>query len=273
MASIIVWRRRLGAATAIASVLLALGACSKPAGTAGPGPTSTDSGQGQLGEGGTSTTPAATATQKTGGGGGGTQAPLYPSDAKTYGLEILKAIGNKDNARLAALADLNTVNYAQQYQNKNAQWTYTDCANGTTTSCHYYNQTGDIAMVGMITAKLGQAGAGNSVYLDQSTYPTDPSGYVSSFVSNWTGDNYARMVALSSTSIADHFRPLTKFGTYGGGFTPSAPHPCVTNASKTCVDVSATGGTQNLPTQHFIVDPAKISAGKPNGITGYEPQT
>jgi hypothetical protein len=270
-------RYRRAAVAAIAVGLLALTACGNKA---PQDPNAQPDGQGQIGDAPSASasasangTPAATAATQGGGGGGGTSNP-YPSNAKDYGLEILKAIANKDNVRLAALADLNTVNYAQQYQNKNGQWTHTDCADGATVTCHYYNQTGDIASVGMMKAKLGGQGAGVSVYLEQGTYPTNASSYVQSFVYNWTfTDSYAHMVSLSSPSIVSYVKTQQKLNAGGGGITTSNPHPCATNASKTCVDASAVGGTLNLPTYHFIVDPAKISAGKPNGIVGYEPAT
>jgi hypothetical protein len=264
------------AVVALATCLFALTACGSGGNNPTPPNNADPTGQGQLGdEPGASagaTTPAATSTTTT--GGGGNQAPSFPNDAKSYGLEILKAIGNKDNARLAALADLNTVNYAQQYQNKNAQWTNTDCSNSTpTTSCNYYNQTGDIASVGMTVAKLGKAGAGVSVYVEGGSYPKDASGYVLAFGSSWESGSYVKMVSLSNSSIADHFKPVAKFSSVNAGITTSAPHPCATNSSKTCVDLQQVGGTANLPIQHLIVDTSKISAGKPNGIVGYEQAT
>jgi hypothetical protein len=272
--------RRWVAVAAMAAALLALTACGKDS-ASGSG-TDNGSGSGLLG-GAASPSPDLSATGdgagdgtgggNPGGGGGGGSAPAgptYPNDAKSYGLEILKAIGNKDNARLAALVDLSTVNYAQQYQNNNAQWTYTDCASGATQMCHYYNQTGDIASVGILTAKLGQTQAGSSVYVEGGSYPTNASGYVLAFGSSWESGAYAKMVALSSNSIADHYKGVAKFSSVNAGITAGTPKPCATNASKMCVDLSQVGGTATLPAQHLIVDMAKIGAGKPNGIIGYE---
>jgi hypothetical protein len=270
--------RRWAAVATVATALFALTACGGGGG-GDPTPTGTDDGSGTtIGGAATptdTTTPDGTVTTTSGGGGGGgsgggQQGPYYPSDAKTYGLEILKAIGNKDNVRLTALADLNTVNYAQQYQNRNAQWTNTDCGGGGTTTCNYYNQTGDIAMVGMTTAKLGSAGAGVSVYVEGGSYPTDAGNYVLTFGSSWESGSYAKMVALSSNSIANHVQTLPKFSSVSAGITVGSPHPCATNGSKTCVELSQVGGIANLPSRSFIVDMTKISAGKPNGIIGYE---
>jgi hypothetical protein len=274
MASPYVWRRRIGAATAVAAVLVALGACGKSNPPAGGN--NNPSGAGQIGDAGNASgTPTAAATTQgtggggNGGGGGGATTSPYPSDAKSYGLEILKAIANKDNVRLKALTDTNTVNYVLQqlYQNKNGQWTYISCTNGTTTSCHYYNQTGDTAQVGMTTSQLGNPGAGNSVYIQGDNFPTDPSGYVLAFVSSWMGGNYDRMVALSSTSVAGYAQGQTtpKVGKVGSAYS------C--GSGKTCVDAGSdiAGGVAYPPYFHFVIDTAKISAGKPNGITGYLP--
>ena len=225
-----------------------------------------------------STSPGGGTSTGTGGGGsgGGNSGPPYPGEAKSYGLEILKAVGAKDHPRLGTLADANTVNYSKQYANKNASWTYVYCeVSGVQTNCYYYNQAGDVAQVGMITAKLGKIGAGTLVYLDVSEFRKNPTDYVAAFVAIWTyGGTYARVVSLSSPSIADHFiNGVGKLSAGGGGTTTSAPHPCATNSGKTCVDASVVGGSLNLPVQHFIIDPSKVSAGKPNGIIGYEPQT
>jgi hypothetical protein len=221
------------------------------------------------------------ATQNSGGGGGGgggggtaTQSPLYPKDAKSYGLEILKAIANKDNGRLVSLSSLNTANYAQtqNYSSKNGQWTNTDCTSGSSPMCSYYNQTGDIAQVGMDAAKLGAQGAGTSVYIEGGTYAKDATSYVYAFGGAWISGAYAHMVSLSSNAIADHFKSTQTFTAAGAaGYTTGTAHPCATNSSKTCVDLMPVGGTTNPPYQHLIVDMSRISAGKPNGIIGYEP--
>src|SRR5262249_9948699 len=97
MASPYVWRRRIGAATAVAAVLFTVGACGKSNPPAGG--SDNPSGAGQIGDAGnaTGTPTAAATTQGTGGGGngggggGGATTSPYPSDAKSYGLEILKA--------------------------------------------------------------------------------------------------------------------------------------------------------------------------------------
>jgi hypothetical protein len=266
-------RLRRAAMAAVAAGVLALTACgSKPSDV-----TVEPTGQGQLGDAPSATpsptadgTPAATTTTG-GGGGGGTTSP-YPSSAKDYGLEILKAIANNNDARIVDLSSLSTAQYVQQqnYKSKNGQWTYTDCQSGSTQSCHYYNQTGDTAQVGIETAKLGTTGAASSVTIDGGSFATQPGPYVGAFGSAWEAGDYAKMVSLSSTSIANHFNTLPKFSSVNAGITYSGPGPCpAPNAAKTCVALQQVGGTATLPARYLIVDVAKIGAGKPNGIIGY----
>jgi hypothetical protein len=257
---------------------LALGACGKSGGgtsTLGDAPPGSPTAAKTSPN--TSPSPGSTTSGGGGGGGGGgtaTQSPLYPKDAKSYGLEILKAIANKDNGRLVSLSSLNTANYAQtqNYGQYTGSWTNTDCTGSSNPVCGYYDQTGNLAMVGLDASKLGNAGAGSYVTIEGGSYAKDASGYVSAFGSAWESGAYARMVSLSSNSIADHFK-ATQTLTAGGaaGISASAPHACAHTAGKTCVDLYGVGGTANPPYQHLIVDTARIAAGKPNGIIGYEP--
>ncbi len=207
-----------------------------------------------------------------GGGGGGTTNP-YPNNAKDYGLEILKAIANNNDPRIVDLSSLNTAQYVQQqnYKSKNGQWTHTHCQSGTIQYCHYYNQTGDTSQVGIETAKLGSKGAGSSVTIEGSSFATSAGPYVADFGSAWEAGDYAKMVSLSSSSIANHFNTLPKFSSVNAGTTYTGPAPCpAPNASKTCVALVQVGGTATLPIRYLQVDSAKIGAGKPNGIIGFQ---
>ncbi len=266
--------RRVAAIAAAAACLLALAACGKD-GAANPNATGEPSAQGQLGDSSASatTTPDATATTTSGGGGGGgTTTSPYPNNAKDYGLEILKAIAANNDARIVDLSSLNTAQYVQQqnYKSKNGQWTNTHCQSGSTQYCHYYNQTGDLAQVAIETAKLGKKEAVSSVTVDGYTFAKDGASYGSAFGSAWENGDYARMVSLSSAAIANHFNGVPKFSSVNAGITTYGPQACpAPNASKTCVELRQTGGTATLPSQYLIVDMAKITAGKPNGIIGY----
>jgi hypothetical protein len=267
--------RRATMLSAAAVLALALSACGKSGGGSsaiGDAPPGSPTAAGTS----PNTSPSPGSTSGGGGGGGGgtaTQSPLYPKDAKSYGLEILKAIANKDNARLIALSSQNLANYAQMqnYPSKNGQWTYTDCTSGSGPMCSYYNQTGDIAMVGLDAGKLGGQNAGTSVNIEGGTFDKTPSSYVSAFLSAWSFGTYAKTVSLSSPAIADHFKATPPYSSVGAAGIAQSPQPCATNPSKTCVRVTQQGGTATLPDQHFIVDTARIAAGKPNGIIGYEP--
>jgi len=265
--------RRAALLSAAAVLALALGACGKSGGgnsALGGAPSATTTLPN------TSPSPGAvtTTTSTSGGGGTATQSPAYPKDAKSYGLEILKAVTSNDKTRVVALSSQNVYNYAQtqNYLTKNGQWTNTDCTGGGSPTCSYYNQTGDIGHVGLDASKLGNQGAGTSVSIEGETFSTSVVSYVAAFGSAWQFGTYARMVSLSSIAIADHFKATQTFTAAGAaGISNSAAHPCATNASKTCVDLIPVGGTTNPPYQHLIVDTARISAGKPNGIIGYEP--
>jgi len=270
--------RRATMLSAAAVLGLALGACGKSGGSSALGDAPPGSPTAVQTTPNTSPSPGSTTSGGGGGGGGGggtaTQSPLYPKDAKSYGLEILKAIAAKDNGRLVSLSSLNTANYAQtqNYASKNGQWTNTDCTSGSNPTCGYYNQTGDIAMVGLDASKLGNPGAGSYVTIEGDTFAKDASAYVGAFGSAWQSGSYARMVSLSSNAIADHFKATQTFTAAGAaGISYSAAHPCAKTAGKTCVDLIPVGGTTNPPYQHLIVDTSRIAAGKPNGIIGYEP--
>jgi hypothetical protein len=270
--------RRATMLSAAAVLALALSACGKSGGSSALGDAPPGSPTAVATSPNTSPSPGSTTSGGGGGGGGGggtaTQSPLYPKDAKSYGLEVLKAIANKDNTRLIALSSQNTANYAQiqGYSKYTGSWTNTDCTGGPNPTCSYYDQTGDLAQVGLDASKLGNQGAGSYVTIEGGTYATNASSYVSAFGSAWESGAYARMVSLSSNSIADHFK-ATQTLTAGGasGITTMGPHPCAKTAGKTCVDLVGVGGTANPPCQHLIIDTSRISAGKPNGIIGYEP--
>jgi hypothetical protein len=272
--------RRATMLSAAAVLALALGACGKSGGGSsaiGDAPPGSPTAVGTSPN--TSPSPGGTSGGGGGGGGGGgtaTQSPLYPKDAKSYGLEILKAMASNDKTRVIALSSQNVYSYAQtqNYLTKNGQWTNTDCTSGGSPMCSYYNQTGDIAQVGLDASKLGAQSAGTSVYIEGGTFPKDPGSYVSAFLSAWSFGSYAKTVSLSSPSIADHFKATPPYSSVGAAGIPQTPKPCPSpNASKTCVDIYQQGGTATLPTQHLIIDTARISAGKPNGIIGYLPAT
>jgi hypothetical protein len=262
--------RRCLLAAAVAATL-ALTACGGAKETPGGNPTSTgDTGSGQLGDAGSPSPGTTGGTGGTGGGGGGgatTQAPLYPGDAKSYGLEILKAWGNKDYTRFGNLADAHSVDQAKSYGDRNTSWTHVFCqVNGANNDCKYYNANGDIVQIWLTTAKLGSPGAGNLFSMEYGSIPNNTGDYVGRFVSAWTNGDYAAMVLFSNPTVADHFKNEPKFPV---GSQVQAPAPC---GSKLCVDVIGVP-PGSAKTQHFTIDNSKITGKKPNGITGYEPAT
>jgi hypothetical protein len=260
-------RHLLGLA-GVAVCLVALTAC----GNKQPTAQATSTGQGQAGEvTSTPTSPTATATSTGNGTGGGNQGPSYQTTAKDYGLALLQLIPGNDETKIVDLSGSGIYLFLQQnpeYKTKNASWTWTDCTSGGTQTCHYFNQTGDIAQVVVDASKLGKAHAVSSVYFNQGTYPTDPSSYVGAFYGAWGSSNYAMMVALSSTNVANHVQGLQTLEAQGAaGTSTSQPYTC---GSKTCVRIDPVGGTANPAPLVFTVDTAKISQGKPGGITGWQ---
>jgi hypothetical protein len=244
----------IAAATACVLVLAACGADGEPSGDPSP----TGSGQGQFGEATATptpdaTTPPATATTTGGGGGGG---------GGDYGLAILQAIANVNDTRIVDLSSVNTAQYinAQNYKSKNGQWTHTDCGSGGTQQCSYYNQTGDIASVGVETSKLGQKSAVSYVNIQGSSFSTDAGGYVQAFIMYWINGSNVGMRAHSSGSVVSFVqgRPVPT-----GGFI-TAPTSC--GSGRLCLDSGheLAGGQPFGNIIHWVVDQSKL--GGPNAI-------
>jgi hypothetical protein len=258
----------IAAGLALALTLVACGNKSAPDASAPQSATA----NGQVGQvsasGATSTSPANSASTS---GGGGNQNP-YPSNAKDYGLAFLQAVAAKNDPKIVDLASLSVANDPNMsfYKSTDGNWTFTDCQTGSPVACHYYNQTGSIATVGVDSGKLGKAGAVSYLSVEGGSLPNDPGGYVLAFGAAWDAGNYAKMVSLSSTTVADHFRTTQTLVQQGAaGTSYSGAHPCTNNASKTCVDLTPVGGTTNPAPIQFVVDTSKISQAKPNGITGW----
>jgi hypothetical protein len=222
-----------------------------------------------------------TATSGTGGGGGtgtggGTQAPTYPSDAKTYGLEFLKAWGAKNNSRMVQLSSSNTASYVtSQYGNPNAQWTNYNCVpDPTYATCTYINATGDTTRVMVQNLVLGKPNAISSVTYERTDIPKDAPGYAQNFTSAWgTGpgaqSNFALMFVYSNATVVSQISGLSK---YPNGTQAQPAAPCPGAASKTCVEMYALpiGSRKSI---YFIMDMSKVSQGKPGGITGFTEAT
>jgi hypothetical protein len=112
------------------------------------------------------------------------------------------------------------------------------------------------------------------VIINGNSFPTDPGSYIQAFAGAWDnlGDDtsYARMWSLSSKSVADHFKGTQTLIQLGAaGVSNSGPAPCTNNSSKTCMKLVPVGGSATPPDVQFVIDPSKISQGKPGGITGW----
>jgi hypothetical protein len=260
------WHRRFAVA-AVAIAALAVAACGKTDGTGGtPDPTST--GDSSIGGVSASADPSGDPDSTTTTGATG---PVYPKDARSYGLELLKAFSRKDNARLVQLASASTVAGIKDSLNAmgapNGTWTYYKCvgaegAPAERTTCTYFNATGDQSDVTMINAQLGAPVAVYAEVLDRTQIPKDASFYVQTFVSAWGNSNYQRMAYLSNNTVANYFKGRPKI-------TSVNIDPQMSEGSKIYIRISGTGSDLGK-TEVVYIDTAKISQGKPGGITGYK---
>jgi hypothetical protein len=266
---------RLVAVAAAAVCVLALAACGSGR-SAGSTPTETATGEGQFGTDAPTDepAPASTAPPAGGGGGGGTSgggggggggnASQYPGNAADYGLEMLKAIAAGDDARIVDLSSLATAQYIndQNYKARNGQWTHATCESG---SCSYYNQTGDLASVGIDSSRLGQQSAVTSVSIEGRSFATDAVGYAQDLASAWTFDGrYVLLRSLATQPVVDALSGKQKLNAGGGG-VGAQPTSCPAGLSGTCVEVYAVGGSPTI-SYVFAVDPGRL--GQPNAVTG-----
>ena len=190
-----IWRRRALAGAVVAIAALGPAACgSKSPGTPSSNPT-TPQGDSFIG-GALSGTPTATSgndggsggggNSGGGGGGGSTSTPSFPNDAKSYGLVFLQAMGQHDSARLNLLAVRSVVSQvADSFYNVNTQWANRSCgqdpndpANSNKTACVYDNAHGDEITLVLSKTQLGAPTAVLEASLDKTTYPSDPTSYV-----------------------------------------------------------------------------------------------
>lgn len=263
---------RLLALTAATLCVITLAACGSDD-NAGGTPAETATGEGEFGV--STATPTDEATPTTaattagggggsGGGGGGGNTSPYPGNAADYGLELLKAIAAGNDARIVDLSSLTTAQYIndQNYKARNGQWTHANCESG---SCYYFNQTGDIASVGIDNSRLGQKSAVTSVNIEGGSYPTDAVNYAQQLASAWTFDGrYVVMRSLATQSVVNALSGKQKLNAGGGG-VDAQPTSCPGGLSGTCVEVYAVGGSLTI-SYVFAVDPSRL--GKPNAVTG-----
>lgn len=230
--------RRLATA-AVAVGLIALAACGSDQNAAST-PSQTVTGEGQFGTTAPTDDAAPTSSAPTAGGGGdsgggsgggggaggGGDASPYPSTAADYGLAMLRAIAAGDDARIVDLSSLATAQNidSHNYKARNGQWTHTNCEAG---SCFYYNQTGDIASVGIDTSRLGQKSAVTFVNIEGGSFPTNAVGYVEKLASAWTfDDRYVVLRSLATESVVTALSGKQKLNAGGGGVGGAAPTTC-----------------------------------------------
>lgn len=259
------WHRRVAVA-AVTIAALAVAACGKTDGTGGtPNPTST--GDSSIG----GVTPSVDPTGGAGATTTGANGPVYPKDARSYGLEFLNAFSRKDLNRVSQLAVQSAVAGIKDKLNfqgaPNGNWSYSQCkgaegAPADRTTCTYFNATGDREDVTVVNNQLGFPTAVYSELLDRTQIPKTNDAYVGYFVGAWGDGNYARMAYLSSQSVSNYFKSRPKISSYN-------TDPPMTDSGKTAIRISGIGSDLGK-SEVVYVDTTKISQGKPNAITGYK---
>lgn len=255
-------RRALAATAAIAALLLS--ACGKDGGTVDPGSSPT-AGSGAIG--GAPTTETAEPDPSVGGGNPGATGPVFPKDARTYSLELLRAWSQSNQSRINQLADSSTIQQIKDSTSAmgvpNGNWSYYACpASGTKTTCTFFNANGDQSDVMVITAKLGTPNAATAASLERTTFSKDASQYVSDWSNAWADRNYPRMTVYSTTAVVNYFKNRQPI-------TSKNVDPPSTEGGKTYVRISGIGS--DLGRSEVVqVDTAKIGQGRPGGIIGYK---
>jgi hypothetical protein len=177
---------------------------------------------------------------------------------------MLQAIAAGDGARIVDLANLTVAQNidSHNYKSRNGQWTHTNCEAG---SCFYYNQTGDIATVGIDTSRLGQKSAVTVVTIEGGSFATDAVAYAQNLATAWTFDGrYVVLRSLATPTVVDALAGKQKLNAGGGGVGAQSAS-CPAGLSGTCVEVYAVGGSLTI-SYVFAVDPSRL--GKPNAVTG-----
>jgi hypothetical protein len=256
-------RRRAALAATVAIAALLLSACGKDGGTADPG-TSPSSGSGAIGGAPNSESATPEASDPVNPTATG---PVYPRDARTYSLELLRAWSQSNQSRINQLADSSTIQQIKDSTNAmgvpNGNWTYYACSSGNPkTMCTFFNANGDQADVQVFTAKLGSPNAGAAASLQRTTFAKDTYQYVSDWTLAWAERNYPRMTVYSSAAVTNYFRNRQPI-------TSKNVDPPFTEGGKTYVRISGIGS--DLGRSEVVqVDTNKISQGKPGGIIGYK---
>jgi hypothetical protein len=220
---------------------------------------STDTQIGGAPSGTASATPAGSATASV------PASPLYPTTAKAYAQEFLKAWSKKDYSRLDQLGSVAAV---QQVKDSvtygglpNANWHYIKCdGGGGTTHCTFRNDNGDETVIALNDSQIGHPTAVTEAPLDRTVYATTPGQYVNNFIGAWENDNRQRMLAYSTQAVVDWAVTKPPITSYTLG--------CNAAAGKTDVMIDGLGG--DLGKSYGLeVDNALAGAGKKHAIVNH----
>lgn len=197
-------RRPLAVTVVLAAIVVAAGACDRFSVSAPHPAPSTPS-------------PAATPVRTSARPTASSPAPTtYPAAARAYAEQALAAWSQ---LRTPALTDLTSPDALRQLQGVNSPpnqaWTFQSCDGAAgSTFCAFGSPDGDVLTVRLTNPLLGKAHAVVEVRFDPTTYATDPSDYVRTFVEAWRNGNTRRMLALANQVEVDYFSRLTPPATY-----------------------------------------------------------
>jgi hypothetical protein len=248
-------RRLAVAGLALALLLAGAAACAKK------NPSPNPDGNGALGTGDVtpsaaspSSTPQVTATL----------APVpvaYPDTAQAYAQAVIDAWLSNDTARLGQLTTSGVPTSLQAVKAWDKNWDVDGChAVSASTTCRYMNNSLDFVDLQITNQLLGKAHAAVAVSTNKMTYPTSNLSYVKAFLDNWQAGELNRVAALSSSAIV---------GAHIEGQTaPSLWQPCIWSDN----GVPEIRINNTLPYM-LQLSSSIVSAGSPNGITGWVANT
>jgi hypothetical protein len=243
----------------VVAIALALAGC----GGTSPNANASPSGDGQFGG-----APSGSASATTTGGStpsSGPTSPLYPTTAKAYAQELLKAWSNKNYSRLDQLAVVSAVAQIKDSITygglPNTNWHYINCDGAAgTTHCTFRNDNGDETVIALNNSQIGHPTAVTEAPLDRTVYATSPGPYVANFIGAWSTGNRQRMLAYSTQAVVDYAAPLPAITSYNLGCSPAG--------SKTNVMIYGIGDDLGK-SDAFVVDTALASAGKKHAIVDH----
>jgi hypothetical protein len=147
--------------------------------------------------------------------------PTFPSTSREYGEAVVGAWTGGDQGRLGELTTPEVNDQLLQIPGPpSPDWTYLGCDTGH--YCSFSNGDGDLLILLIPAASVGQANATAQVSYNATSYPDDDLDYVREFVGAWQNDNLTRMQKLALPEAIEVFQQVGSgevfgYGRVGGG--------------------------------------------------------